>query len=195
MTDPKFTFFNNYFSTPPPASLYLLAIAANSCNIIQIETPFYYPENVTGVLAIGSSCFIGLVDDTTVMKYPHGPNDKAALAALVVEVQILEVIGFHDRIIRLEGWTSIGLLLEYTCHGSLGRYLRSHNPTIQQWLIWATQAAEAMTIIHKKGVMHCDISVKNLLLDAELNIKLCDFQGHLLAPTRLSSWMVSHQRM
>lgn len=35
--------------------------------------------------------------------------------------------------------------------------------------------------MHKKGVLHRDISVYNLLLDAGLNVKLCDFQGRLLA--------------
>jgi serine/threonine protein kinase len=145
-----------------------------------VELDLYYPENVTDVLGMGSSCFIGLVDDTTVMKYPHHPNDNAKHAALAVEAQILEAIGDHDRIIRLKGKTSAGLLLEYASHGSLGRYLISHNPTLQQRITWATQAAEAIAIIHEKGVIHCDIGINNLLLDTELKIKLCDFQGRLL---------------
>lgn len=49
-------------------------------------------------------------------------------------------------------------------------------------LTWALQTAEAVAFIHQKGVIHCDISVSNLLLDADLNIKLCDFQGKLLHP-------------
>lgn len=35
--------------------------------------------------------------------------------------------------------------------------------------------------MHKKGVLHRDIFVNNLLLDAELNVKLSDFQGRLLS--------------
>jgi serine/threonine protein kinase len=157
-------------------------MASDSCHVIEIN--LYYPENVKDVLGMGSSCFIGLVNDTTVMKYPHHPNDDSKLAALAIEAQILEAIGDHERIIRLKGRTSAGLLLEYACHGSLGRYLSSHNPTIQQRITWATQAAEAIAIIHEKGVIHCDISVNNLLLDAKLNIKLCDFQGRLLRSDR-----------
>ncbi|KAH9206598.1 kinase-like domain-containing protein [Leptodontidium sp. 2 PMI_412] len=145
---------------------------SDSSHVIEID--LYYPENVNDVLGMGSSCFIGLVNDTTVMKYPYHPNDK----------QNLPAIGDHDRIIRLKGRTGAGLLLEYACHGSLGRYLSSHNPTIQQRITWATQAAEAIALVHEKGVIHCDISVNNLLLDAELNIKLCDFQGRLLRPDR-----------
>ena len=44
------------------------------------------------------------------------------------------------------------------------------------------QAAEAVAYIHTKGVLHCDIGVGNLLLDQNLDIKLCDFQGKLLHP-------------
>ncbi len=35
--------------------------------------------------------------------------------------------------------------------------------------------------MHKKGVLHRDISANNLLLDAELDIKLSELQGRLLA--------------
>jgi serine/threonine protein kinase len=157
-------------------------MASDSCQVVEIS--LYYPENVKDVLGMGSSCFIGLVNDTTVMKYPHHPNDDAKLAALTIEAKILEAIGDHDRIIRLKGQTSAGLLLEYATHGSLGRYLSSHSPTVQQKITWAKQAAEAIAIIHERGVIHCDISVNNLLLDAELNIKLCDFQGRLLGSDR-----------
>ena len=34
--------------------------------------------------------------------------------------------------------------------------------------------------MHARRVLHCDISARNLLLDAEFNIKLSDFQGRLL---------------
>lgn len=150
-----------------------------------VEINLYYPENVKDVISMGSSSFIGLVDETTVMKYPHHANDEAKHSSLDIEAQILEAIGDHDRIIRLNWRTSAGLLLEYASHGSLGRYLDSHSQTtIQQKILWAKQAAEAIAAIHEKGVIHCDISLNNFLLDAQLNIKLCDFQGRLLRPDR-----------
>jgi serine/threonine protein kinase len=42
-------------------------------------------------------------------------------------------------------------------------------------LKWARQAAKAVAFIHSKGVIYCDIHTNNLLLDGELDIKLCDF--------------------
>ncbi|PVH81884.1 hypothetical protein DL98DRAFT_150007 [Cadophora sp. DSE1049] len=51
-------------------------------------------------------------------------------------------------------------------------------------MVWAIQAAEAIALVHEKRVIHCDVSVNNLFLDAKLNIKLCDFQGRLLRSDR-----------
>ncbi|KAH9864714.1 hypothetical protein J1614_010650 [Plenodomus biglobosus] len=44
---------------------------------------------------------------------------------------------------------------------------------------WTRQAVEALTFIHLKEVIHCDIHPRNFLLDAELNVQLCDFAGSL----------------
>jgi serine/threonine protein kinase len=42
------------------------------------------------------------------------------------------------------------------------------------------QAAEGLAYIHMENVIHCDVSIGNLLLDINLSIKLCDFQGRFL---------------
>jgi len=73
-------------------------------------------------------------------------------------------------------------LLEYLSNGSVEQYLRSKAPyiTVAQRLRWGYQTAEGLAYIHKKNILHCDISVGNLLPDTDLSIKLCDFQGRLL---------------
>jgi hypothetical protein len=53
-------------------------------------------------------------------------------------------------------------------------------PSKQQKLLWALQIAEAVDYIHSPDVLHCNLNAKNVLLDEELSIKLCDFQGKLL---------------
>jgi len=70
-----------------------------------------------------------------------------------------------------------GFLLEYMLNGSIADYLYNVNPqpSIQERLKWAMQAAEAVTYIHTKDVLHCDIGVGNLFLDKDLDIRLCDF--------------------
>ena len=140
----------------------------------------YCPGSVTACLTMGSSSFIGLVDDKTVLKYPHIPGDKEALAALGLEARILQAIGPHKHVIGYKGLTDDGLLLERAPFGSITEYLQGNNPGLQQRLSWAYQAANALAIVHQKRVLHRDISANNLLLDAGLNVKLSDFQGRLL---------------
>lgn len=68
-------------------------------------------------------------------------------------------------------------------NGSLLEYL-TPQPFIplDRRLLWCKQAAEAMSYIHGKLVIHCDINLRNLLLDANLDILLADFQGMLKPP-------------
>lgn len=148
----------------------------------EIEYALYCPENVTECLTMGSSSFIGLVDDTTVLKYPLARDDKEALAVLELEARILQLIGSHKYIIGFKGLTESGLLLERAPFGSIAAYLERNDPALQQRLAWASQATEALVAVHEKHVLHRDISVNNLLLDAALNLRLSDFQGQILAP-------------
>ena len=69
-------------------------------------------------------------------------------------------------------------------NGSVGKYLRDVAPDtmLPQRLKWALQAAEGLAYAYTKNVLHYDMSVGNLLVDSDLNIKLSDFQGRLLDP-------------
>jgi hypothetical protein len=99
---------------------------------MEVEITFYLPQGVRKFLAIGSNYFIVVVDDTTVLKYPHAPNDSASLAALAAEARTLEAIGRHDRIIGYKGKSSSGLLIERTINGSVRQYLCENSSSIPQ---------------------------------------------------------------
>ncbi|KAL8906149.1 MAG: hypothetical protein Q9207_002182 [Kuettlingeria erythrocarpa] len=120
-------------------------------------------------------CFIGSVDETTVLKYPHVSGNEKALALLGLEARILQAIGSHKHIIGFKGLTKDGLLLEYAPFGSVSEYLKNNNPGFQRRLEWVRQVTEALATVHQKHVLHRDISANNLLLDVELNLKLSDF--------------------
>lgn len=146
----------------------------------EVYLPFYTPEGVIGFLGLGTSSFIGTVDEATILKYPKTPGDEVALERLKLEAQMLERIGPHKHIIGYKGQREDGLLLERARRGSIAQFLKDYTPTWQQKLLWACQATEAVVVTHRAGVIHCDINVTNLLLDDNLMVKLCDFQGLLL---------------
>lgn len=163
----------------------------------------WYPSGTSRIIAAGGSNYIALYGEgeDLVLKFPLvPPNENGlydvrdqtyrdrfrshALHGLFVEGEILRQLGDHPRIIKLHGPHESGILLEYMSNGCVARYLRD-NPgitSLQQKRKWIRQAAEAIAYIHTKNVLHCDISIGNLLLDANLDLKLADFQGKLLAP-------------
>ncbi|KAL9104906.1 MAG: hypothetical protein Q9163_000223 [Psora crenata] len=146
------------------------------------ERIFYYPEGVTEFVGLGLDSYVGAVDETTVLKYPQIPGDEEAFALLEMEAEILRTIGPHKHIIGFKGLRKDGLLLERAMGGSIAQYLKDHTPTYQQRVTWARQATEAVAVMHRAGVLHCDINVNNILLDHNEMVKLCDFQGRLLRP-------------
>ena len=144
---------------------------------------FYMPEGVTEFLGMGLSCWVGAIDESAVLKYLVDTSDEAAWAALDVEARTLEAIGPHRNIIGFKAQRPEGsLVLERAPLGTIAEYLKAHEPSMQQRREWVVQATKAVIAIHKAGVIHCDISVNNLLLDKELNVKVCDFQGILYRP-------------
>lgn len=151
------------------------------------------PPNVKRILATGSSAFVGEVDDHTVLKYPLARRDEERLLEkqsridmeerLKIESKILDAVCPHPRIIEKRRFSDTGLYLERGVNGSVADYiLESGNPSpsIQQRLSWCREAAEAVSHIHSRHVLHCDTQPTNLLLDKDLHIKLTDFQGKLL---------------
>lgn len=137
----------------------------------------YYPPGISEIIGRGGECFIGVIDDSTVMKYPCIPGNHESIH---IEAQLLEVLGNHPRIIASKGLTEHGLILQRASNGSLGDYITSQSfiPSDQR-LLWCKQAAEAVSYIHGKHVIHCDINFRNFLLDKNFDLLLADFQGML----------------
>lgn len=137
----------------------------------------YFPRGVQYIITTGSNHYIGYVDESTVLKYPHF---RGSLESLRVERIILEWLGTHSRIIAFKGWHDDGVLLEYAVTGSLENYLKKNTVTTKERLRFAREIAEGVSHVHRRNVLVCDIHVRNILLDSELHVKLCDFQGRLL---------------
>jgi serine/threonine protein kinase len=140
-----------------------------------IEVHRYYPNGIRRIIGRGGESFIGVIDESTVLKYPCKPGITSNLQ---IESQLLDILGNHPRIIGSKGLTDDGLRLEYAVNGDLNSYITANPATsLDQRLRWCRQAAEAVEYLHKKRVIHCDINLRNLLLDENLDLKLADFQG------------------
>ncbi|CDM30090.1 Tyrosine-protein kinase, catalytic domain [Penicillium roqueforti FM164] len=152
-------------------------ISDSPASHIEIRIIHQYLPGVSEIIGWGGGSYIGLVDDTTVLKYPHVPGDRQSLE---VEAQLLDILGTHPRIIQSKGLAEHGLLLGYAPNGNLMDYITSdHVIPLERRLNWCQQPAEALSYIHSKRVIHCDLNVRNLLLDENLDLILADFQGML----------------
>lgn len=136
----------------------------------------YTPPGVIKSIGAGNSSAVGFLGDGTVLKYPLVKGE--GMESLAVEKAIYDALGHHERIVRCLGITDDGLKMEFASQGSVTYYLGNH-PLLstELRLRWCRQAAEALAFLHSKGVIHCDLNTNNLLLDAELNALLSDFQG------------------
>ncbi|GCB26214.1 fibroblast growth factor receptor 2 [Aspergillus awamori] len=143
----------------------------------------YCPPGVKHVIASGGSAWIGEVDESTVLKYPLAPDNTDVVSWLETERKLLEFVGHHEHIIKVKGCTENGwLYLERATNGNLDDYyLRPAyphpSPSLEQRIAWCREIAEAVAWVHSRGVIHCDIQPRNILLDEGLRTKLADFQG------------------
>jgi serine/threonine protein kinase len=144
-------------------------------DIIHIEA--YFPKGVQHIITTGGSHYIGFVNGTTVLKYPHIKGDSHGIE---VESAIYQRLGKHPRVIGFKEKHEDGLLLEYASNGTLKSHLESAKIMERERIRFARETAEGVAYAHTKSVIICDINVRNILLDDDFHVKLCDFQGRLL---------------
>lgn len=126
---------------------------------------------------MGVSGVVERLEDGTVLKSPQ-PNEDVSIE---LEGCIYRLLGPHDRLISMLGYSKEGLILEYMEKGPLEEYLTEHpDVAIEQGLRWARQAAEGLQLLHTSGIIHCDTKPRNFLLDANLCLKIADFSGSLV---------------
>jgi serine/threonine protein kinase len=137
----------------------------------------------------------------------EGSSEDEFKNAFAIETQILEKLGHHSRIVpfvcaidhiqisrlillnRYHGMLGNGILLSEASHGNLQNFVDSPDTKMNASLRWrlAEQAAEAITHIHKNGIIHSDLRPENFLVHDTgersadgsilLDLWLCDFGG------------------
>lgn len=85
----------------------------------------------------------------------------------------------HRRIIRIKGWfedeDNIYMVLQYLPDGDLSKYFKTELPSKTEAVRITKQIVESVKYCHRKGIMHRDLKLNNVLIDKNMNIKLTDF--------------------
>uniref|UniRef100_A0A0A9Y3Q2 non-specific serine/threonine protein kinase n=1 Tax=Lygus hesperus TaxID=30085 RepID=A0A0A9Y3Q2_LYGHE len=105
--------------------------------------------------------------------------DEDNLKKIFREIQILTKLR-HPHIIRLyqvmETEKTIYLVTEYACGGEIFDFMVKHSRiTEREACKIFHQIVAAVSYCHSRNVVHRDLKAENLLLDANMNIKLADF--------------------
>lgn len=106
-------------------------------------------------------------------------TNPTRLAKIYREIAILREIS-HPNIVRLhemvETEKHIGIILEYASGGELFDYILNHrylkDPAARKLF---AQLVSGVGYLHKKGIVHRDLKLENLLLDRNRNIIITDF--------------------
>ena len=106
-------------------------------------------------------------------------TNPTRLAKIYREIAILREIS-HPNIVRLhemvETEKQIGIILEYASGGELFDYILNHRylkDNAARRLF--AQLVSGVGYLHKKGIVHRDLKLENLLLDRNRNIIITDF--------------------
>lgn len=106
-------------------------------------------------------------------------SNPSRLPKIHREISILRGLS-HPNIVRLhemvETERHIGIILEYASGGELFDYILNHrylkDPSARRLF---AQLVSGVGYLHKKGIVHRDLKLENLLLDKNRNIIITDF--------------------
>ncbi len=158
-------------------------------------------DNLYEVLAI-----VGRGSGSVVYHARHvsAPTSEVALKVLVdqkgetqnsdrLRKEALAMVSCRDpHVIRLDDFHSVGnlcyLCLEYAPESDLRKYVTKLGGTLgaAQAELFLLQAAQALKVIHKAGILHRDIKPDNILVVNHREIRICDF-GIALLPGETST--------
>ncbi|KAJ5782100.1 hypothetical protein N7457_003874 [Penicillium paradoxum] len=153
----------------------------NNLNHTNPNPTEFIPPGVEQIIS-RSTCHIGKLNENTVLKYAPNHNSPLDLMTIKIEARLLHMLGPHPRIIQSHGLAEDGLMLKYYPNGDLHAYLAAHPfVSMERRLEWCKQLVDTVGYVHSRRIIHCDITLSNLLLDENHDIILADFQGLLVA--------------
>ncbi|KAL3836179.1 hypothetical protein ACJMK2_021621 [Sinanodonta woodiana] len=103
---------------------------------------------------------------------------KKVVKSMKKDITILESLE-HERIARYYGWAEenfvFSIFLEYAQNRSVDDYLKSKGVLEENNALGLVrQVLEGLAFLHARSIVHRDLKASNILLDSDLNIRLCD---------------------
>ena len=159
------------------------------------NTYYTKPLPDTKFFKIGGSGAIytpnGAAADTELIKLPW--DSEASTANLEIEKRVYRRLdNGHPNIIRCLRIADYGIHLERAAHSSLREYFAAGGvATLSERLAWCRDLARAVQFLHERGIRHADLGGRNVLLDAERRVRLCDFAGSSIDGEHATVWAES----
>ena len=123
------------------------------------------------------------LDSEDVVKSPWmgRPTASACKQEMAIEAKKYERFEAHPRFVQFKHRDPVGhvLTLEYMPNGDLKDYVRKHQQEISmsQRQNWVLEVIEGAKLLHSHNVIQDDVGPHDSLLDVDLSLKICDFDG------------------
>ncbi len=114
--------------------------------------------------------------ETNILKTMKFPKPNASYE-LLKEAEAHKCLGTHENILLVEHVQREGfpyLLMEYF-ENSTNLREKINDFTQEKTIKIISQVANALSYAHSKGVVHADIKPENILVNDDLEVKVCDF--------------------
>uniref|UniRef100_A0A8C1AGN7 MAP/microtubule affinity-regulating kinase 3 n=1 Tax=Cyprinus carpio carpio TaxID=630221 RepID=A0A8C1AGN7_CYPCA len=186
---PNLTSVDGYTDTPAPptksVSRQSLPRCRNSVASITDEQPHIGNYRLLKTIGKGNFAKVKLARhvltgrEVAVKIIDKTQLNPTSLQKLFREVRIMKVLN-HPNIVKLfeviETEKTLYLIMEYASGGEVFDYLVAHGRMKEKEArAKFRQIVSAVQYCHQKRIVHRDLKAENLLLDADMNIKIADF--------------------
>ena len=97
---------------------------------------------------------------------------------IIREATIYSIMDNHPRIAECTSRGRTDLVdIKYYANGDLSEFCHRNEVSAELQSKWFKQIIEAVVVIHRYGVIHFDLALRQFFVDDELNIRLGDFNS------------------